>query len=89
MCSIIEKINKRLKELSKTELLAYNYIKEAKQPLAIRNMPHKLQGAVGKLLSKDLVERSRTQVEVTRHGFTSVRMTNCIKIKRGNKLSVS
>ena len=81
------KINKRLKGLSDTELLAYKFIKEAEQPLAIRDMPHQLQGAVGRLLSKELVERSRTQVKVTKHGFTSVRMTNCIKI-RGNKLSV-
>lgn len=70
-----------IKELSKTELLAYEFIKEAEQPLAIRNMPHQLQGAVGKLLSKELVERSRTRVKVTKHGFTSVKMTNCIKVK--------
>jgi len=75
-------VNPTLLELSPTEMLAYEFIRDAKQPLAIRNMPHKLQGAVGKLLSKGIVERSRTQVKVTRRGFTSVKMTNCVKVTK-------
>ena len=67
--------------LSETERKAYKFIKDAEQPLAIRDMPHQLQGAVGKLTSEGLIERYRTQVKVTKHGFTSVKMTNCVRIK--------
>lgn len=72
---------KKLMELSETERKAYNFIKEAKQPLPIRDMSHQLQGAVGKLTSKGLVERYRTQAQVAKHGFTSMKMTNCVRVK--------
>lgn len=71
----------KLMELSETERKAYNFIKEAEQPLPIRDMPHQLQGAVGKLTSKGLIERYRTQAKIAKHGFTSVKMTNCVKVK--------
>lgn len=75
-----KKLGDLMKQMSDTEAKAYLYIKKAKQPLAIRDMPHQLQGAVGKLLSKKLVERYRSQVKVSRHGFNSVKMTNCVRI---------
>lgn len=70
-----------LEGLSSTEMLAYEFIRDAKQPLPIRDMPHQLQGAVGKLTSKGIVERYRTQANVTKHGFTSMKMTNCVRVK--------
>lgn len=76
---------KQLAELSETERKAYNFIKQAKQPLPIRDMPHQLQGAVGKLTSEKLVERFRTQVKVSKHGFSSMKMTNCVRIKSAEK----
>ena len=78
-------VNPTLLELSPTEMLAYEFIRDAKQPLAIHDMPHQLQGAVGKLLSKELVERGRIQVEIVKHGFTSMKMTNCIKIREAEE----
>jgi len=77
-----EKEKDPLEDLSETELKAYKFILEAEQPLAIRDMPHQLQGAVGKLTSKGVIERFRTKVDVTKHGFTSAKMTNCVKVKK-------
>lgn len=76
-----EKLGDLMKQMSDTEAKAYLFIKQAKQPLPIRDMPHQLQGAVGKLTSKGLVERYRTQAKVARHGFTSMKMTNCVRVK--------
>lgn len=73
--------NVPLEELSSTEMLAYEFIRDAEQPLPIHDMPHQLQGAVGKLTSKEVVERYRIQVKITKHGFTSMKMTNCVKVK--------
>lgn len=69
------------KDLTKTEEEAYNYIKNAKQPLAIRDMPHQLQGAIGKLRSKGLIEMYREQTPVSKHGFKSMKTTSCVKVK--------
>ena len=68
-------------ELSKTEQEAYDFVKNAKQPLAIRDMPHNLQGAIGKLELGGFVEIYRQQTPVAKHGFTSMKMTACVKIK--------
>jgi len=68
-------------ELSETETEAWKFITLAKQPLAIRDMPHKLQGAVGKLKSKGLVEIYRKQTPISKHGFTSMKMTSCVRLK--------
>jgi len=71
-----------IQELSDTEAKAYAYIKKAKQPLAIRDMPYNLQGAVGKLRSKGLVEMYRDQTQVFKHGFTSMKMVSCVRAKK-------
>lgn len=70
-----------LEELSETERKAYNFIKEAKQPLPIRDMPHQLQGTIGKLKKKGLVELYREKVQVSKHGFTSMKKVNCVKLR--------
>jgi len=70
-----------MEELSETEAKAYKFIVDAEQPLAIRDMPHNLQGAVGKLKSKGLVEIYREQTPVSKHGFSSMKMTSCVRIK--------
>jgi len=75
-----EEKNPLLKDLSDTELKSYLFIKKAEQPLAIRDMPHQLQGPVGKLRNKKLIEVYRTQTKVSKHGFESMKMTNCVKI---------
>ena len=69
-------------ELSKTEIEAYEYIVSAKQPLPIRNMPHNLQGAVGKLKGRGLVEIYRESTPVSKHGFTSMKMTSCVRVNK-------
>jgi len=74
--------NTAMEGLSPTEMLAYEFIRDAEPPLAIRNMPHQLQGAVGKLTSKGVIERFRTQVKISKHGFTSMKMTNCVRVKK-------
>lgn len=66
-----------LEELSETELETYNMIKEAGE-IQIRDMPHKNQGAVGKLMAKKLVVKMRKQGKVSKHGFTSIKMTNFV-----------
>jgi len=71
----------QLKDLSPIEMLAYEFIRDAEQPLAIRNMPHNLQGAVGKLKTKQLVEFYKEQIKISRHGFESIKSTKCVKIK--------
>lgn len=81
-----KELGELMKQLSDTEAKAYLFIKQAEQPLAIRDMPHQLQGAVGKLTSKGIVERYRTQVKVSKHGFVSMKMTNCIKVASNRKV---
>lgn len=46
----------KLEELSEKEREAYEYIKASKEALAISKMPLELQGAVGKLKQKGLVQ---------------------------------
>jgi len=54
-------------------------IKE-KGEILIRSLPHKNQGAVGKLLSKQLVKKVRKPGTISRHGFTSVKMSNFVRV---------
>lgn len=82
-----KKLGDLFKNLSDTEAKAYLYIKEAKQPLAIREMPHNLQGTIGHLKKYDLVEIYRTPTKVYKHGFPSIKMTNCVRIKEVKELS--
>ena len=73
------------RELSKTEQETYEYIKEAtstNQPLPINSMPHKFQGAVGKLIQYGLVETYRERTPVSKHGFVSLKSTTCVRVKK-------
>lgn len=74
-----------LEDLSDTEKEAYLFIKKAEQPLAIRDMPHKLQGPIGKLRNLGLVEMYREKTPVSKHGFVSVKVTNCVKVKKNGE----
>jgi len=73
------KLGEFMKELSDTQAKAYLFIKEAKQPLPIRDMPHNLQGTIGHLKKLKIVETYRAGVIVKRHGFTSMKKTNCVR----------
>lgn len=73
--------NVAIEGLSSVEMLAYEFIRDAEQPLAIRDMTHQLQGAVGKLKSKGLIEIYKERVKVTKHGFESFKQTKCVRIK--------
>ena len=76
-----------LKELSDTELEAYNAIKKAKE-IAIVALPTKLQGAVGKLKQRNLVEFLRKpysweyEVEWSKEKRTRKKCTTWVKIKK-------
>jgi len=67
--------------LSETEQKAFDFIKNAQQPLAIRDMPHQFQGTIGKLTKYGLIETYKTQVKVSRHGFDSMKSTSCVRVK--------
>jgi len=76
-----------LESLSLTELEAYQVIKERKKGIPINNLPHKLQGAVGKLKTKGLVEffREVASFEKTNSFSGEKRIvhkrTNWVKVK--------
>lgn len=73
-------------ELSETEQAAFDFVKE-KGEVPINQMPHKLQGAVGKLISLGLLERFRKQASWEREDKnlgikkTIFRMTNWVRVK--------
>ena len=71
----------QLEKLSDTERETYDMIEKA-GGIAIRDLPHKNQGAVGKLLTKGLVEKYREQTKVSKHGFTSMKMKNFVRVKK-------
>lgn len=84
----VKKENKEnLKNLSSTELEAYNVIKGKEKGIPINNLPHKLQGAVGKLKTKGLIVffREMASFEKT-NSFSGKKKivnkrTNWVKIK--------
>jgi len=77
----------KLNVLSDTEMECYNAILDAKE-IAIIALPHKLQGAVGKLKSKGFVEIFREDYTYEYKSkwngkpLTRMRRTNWVRIKR-------
>lgn len=71
----------RLEELSETERKAFDIILEAGE-LPIMELSHKLQGAVGKLKSRKLVEIFRKQHTYTPKGAkdSKYKMVNWVKV---------
>mgnify|MGYP001141535284 CR=1 FL=1 len=72
-------------ELTETEQKAYLYILNTPfKEVVIRNMPHQLQGAVGKLISKGLCEIIRKKASVVEKGltrdYTRLKTVNWVKI---------
>jgi len=75
------KMTDRLEELSETERKAFDMILEAGE-LPIMELSHQLQGAVGKLKSKGLIEifRKRHTWKPEGREFSKTKMTNWVKV---------